>query len=268
MGVSKGLVPSLASWFALAICVATPALGQVVLEGHVLDDVTRQRIGGSRVLLINAQSRTVGFVVTDDSGYFRFSRPDNGWYRLEVAALGYQRTRTPFIWWMVDHSYAALEVRLAPHVSLLAPVEIVALSPANVSPVLENVVQRRTAGFGVQISRQQIEARHPANISDMLIELPGVYAARTGSGAGGRRLYMGRALLGGGGGPCPAQIFLDGKLATRNVPGGDVQVDELVMPIDVETIEVFRGLGTIPPEFLTPDARCGVIAIWTKRFTE
>lgn len=257
-----------ATCVALAICVAPPALSQVVLEGRVLDDVSQQNIPGSRVLLINRQNKTVGYVVTDDSGYFRFSRPDNGWYRLEVAALGYQRTLTPFMWWMVDHSYAALEVRLAPHVSLLAPVEIVALSPANGSPVLENVVHRRTVGFGIQISRQQIEERHPVNISDMLIEVPGVYAARTGSGANGRRIYMGRSLPADGGGPCPVTIFVDGRQATRNVPGGDVLVDELASPLDIEAVEVFRGLGTIPPEFLTPDARCGVIAIWTKRYSE
>ena len=45
-------------------------------------------------------------------------------------------------------------------------------------------------------------------------------------------------------------------------------VDELVQPMDVEVIEVFRGLGSIPPEFLTPQARCGVIAIWTKRSSD
>jgi hypothetical protein len=63
-------------------------------------------------------------------------------------------------------------------------------------------------------------------------------------------------------------VFLDGRLATRDAPGGDVFVDDLVSPLDIETIEVFRGLGSIPPEFLTPQARCGVIAIWTKRSHE
>jgi hypothetical protein len=76
---------------------------------------------------------------------------------------------------------------------------------------------------------------------------------------------MTRALPSGG--PCPVQVFLDGNQATRDVPGGDVDIDELASPLDVEAIEVFRGLGSIPPEFLTPEARCGVIAIWTKRYS-
>ena len=100
------------------------------------------------------------------------------------------------------------------------------------------------------------------------MELPGVFASRTGSGVSGRTISMNRALPGTGGGACPVQVFLDGMLATRDRPGGDVQVDELVSPLDVQVIEVFRGLGSIPPEFLTPSSRCGVIAIWTKRYTE
>jgi hypothetical protein len=36
----------------------------------------------------------------------------------------------------------------------------------------------------------------------------------------------------------------------------------------VEAIEVFKGLGSVPPEFLNVYARCGVIAIWTRRSLE
>jgi outer membrane cobalamin receptor len=164
-----------------------------------------------------------------------------------------------------DRTFAELEIRLAPTVVLLAPLEIVALSPPRTSPVLENVEHRRTRGFGVQISRQEIEERRPLQISDVLMELPGVYAERRRGAAGGRTIHMGRALVGVGGGECPVQVFLDGMLATRDRPGGDVLVDDLASPLDVEVIEVFRGLASVPPEFFTPDARCGVIAIWTKR---
>lgn len=249
----------------LAICTATPARAQVVLDGHVSDDVTGQRLTGAQVLLLDRYSHTVGFTVTDDSGYFQFSRSQNGWYRFEVKAIGYQKALTPMLRWLADHSYAEVEVRLAPHSVLLAPLEVVALSPASSSPVLENAAQRRTQGFGTQITREDIERRHPATVTDMLIEVPGVYAARRGTGASGRSIYMGRSLYGPGGGPCPVQIFLDGRLATRNAPGGDVMIDDIVSPLDVEAIEIFKGLSSIPPEFLTPDARCGVIAIWTKR---
>jgi hypothetical protein len=38
-----------------------------------------------------------------------------------------------------------------------------------------------------------------------------------------------------------------------------------VEPADVEAIEIFKGLASVPAEFLNPQSRCGVIAIWTKR---
>jgi hypothetical protein len=259
---------ALAAAIALAIGGATPSLAQVVLEGHVLDDVSAQRLTSARVLLLNRYNKTVAYAVTDAAGHFRFSQRENGWYRLEVGAVGYRKALTPFLWWMQDHAYAALEVRLAPNVVLLAPLEIVALSPRLTSPILENVEHRRTRGFGVQITRQAIEERRPARMSDMLLELPGVFATRRGSGASGRTISMNRALPGPGGGVCAVQVFLDGHLATRDQLGGDVQVDDLVSPLDVEVIEVFRGLGSVPPEFLNPEARCGVIAIWTKRSSE
>lgn len=265
MHARQRAVLPLAAMLLAAPCFATVAGAQVVLDGRVRDDVTGERIPGARVLLLDRQNRTIGYAVTDDSGHFRFTRHNGGWYRFDVRAIGYERVRTPVLRWMVDHNYAQLEVRLAPHVALLAPLEVVALSPALSSPVLENMVQRRLQPFGIEISRADIERRHPATLADMLTEVPGVYAVRRGNGSSSRTIYMGGALYGPGGAACPAQIFLDGHQMTRNVPGGDVAIDEIADPQDVEQIEVFRGLSSIPPEFLTPEARCGVIAIWTKR---
>ena len=71
---------------------------------------------------------------------------------------------------------------------------------------------------------------------------------------------------------CATQIFVDGFLVNRRMvqPNGtqgpeDIRIDDVVSPASVEGIEVYRGLSTVPAEFLNPDAACGVIAIWTKR---
>ncbi|UCF41141.1 MAG: carboxypeptidase regulatory-like domain-containing protein [Gemmatimonadota bacterium] len=256
----------LAACVAVSLCDATPSRAQVLLEGRVLDDVSEEPLAGARVILLNRYNRTAGYAVTDALGQFRFEDRDWGWYRLEITAVGYVRAQTPFLWWTNEHEFAGLEVRLAPDAVLLAPLEIVALSERNVSPILDNAEFRSTRGFGVHITREQIERRRPANVTDMLVEVPGVYASRSGVGAsGGRHLYMGRALPGLGGGDCPVQVWLDGVLASRD---GPVIIDDLVNPLDVEMVEIFRGLGTIPPEFLNTDARCGVVAIWTRRSLE
>lgn len=250
---------------ALLTGLTPPALAQLLLQGRVLDDADERPIFGARVFLLNRYSKTIGYAVTDDLGRFEFQPGEAGRLRLEAKALGYSPTVTPALWMVEDRAFAGVEIRLAAHAVLLAPVEVVALSPPKGSPVLENVVFRRTRGFGYQITREEIEKRNPLQLSDILQEAPGVYAERRGSGTSGRVIRMGRSLAGPGGGGCPVQIFLDGMLATRDVAGGDVAVDDLVSPADVEVIEVFRGLASVPPEFLNPKSRCGVIAIWTKR---
>jgi hypothetical protein len=241
------------------------ALAQIALRGQVVDDSTEQTIRGARVLLINRYGKTIGYAVTDSLGHFAFEAGAAERLRLEAKALGYLPAATPVLWMVEDHEYAVVEIRLAPHAVLLAPIEIVALSPpAKVSPILENMEFRRTHGLGYRIGREEIEARHPARLSDMLEEVAGLSADRR-SGPGSRTMRMSRTLAGPGGADCPVQIFLDGMLATRPAAGGDVSVDELVLPHDVEAIEIFRGLASVPAEFLNPLSRCGVIAIWTKR---
>ncbi|MFC1791075.1 hypothetical protein ACFL0I_01235, partial [Gemmatimonadota bacterium] len=70
---------------------------------------------------------------------------------------------------------------------------------------------------------------------------------------------------------CITQIFVDGFLVNRRAFGArgarpiDFRIDDAVSPASVEGIEIYRGLGTVPAEFLNPDAVCGVIAIWTRR---
>ena len=259
------VVALLAMWMVFGASIPDPLLAQVALQGVVLDDVSGQPVRGSRVLLLNRYNKVVGYEVTDVEGRFQFKPRDGSRLRLEAKAIGYQPAITPILWMVTDRESAALQIRLAPNAVLLAPVEIVALSARTTSAILENVEHRMSSGFGVHLTREDIEQRRPVHISDMLVTLSGVYAEQRRPGGGGRTIYMRRALPGLGGGECPVQIFLDGMLATRNNDGGGVLVDDLVSPLDVEVIEVFRGLSSIPPEFLTPQARCGVVAIWTRR---
>lgn len=246
----------------VALCPAGPVSAQVILEGRILDDSSSTPLPNARVVLLNRYSRYVASEVTDPAGRFRFERKGYGVYRVEASAIGYKRAVSPHVWMTLESDSTVVEMRLAVNTVLLAPLEIVALKPVRTSPVLEAMEHRRSRGLAVHISREQIKQRQPVNISDMLLEVPGVYADRRGSGVSGRKLYMARALPGSGGGPCPVQVFVDGLRATRDA---DALIDDLVEPFDVEAIEVFRGLSSIPAEFLTADARCGVIAIWTRR---
>lgn len=55
-------------------------------------------------------------------------------------------------------------------------------------------------------------------------------------------------------------VVVDGLLRE-----GSFQVD-LLDPKELHGVEIYVGIGTIPPEFssMRQDAWCGLIAIWTK----
>lgn len=247
---------------AVTLGAARPASAQVILEGRVVGDSSGLPLPNARVVLLSRQSRFMASAVTDEAGRFRFERKGYGVYRVEASAIGYQQALSAPMWMTLESDSTVVEMRLAVNTVLLAPLEVVALKPIRTSPVLEAMEHRRAHGLAIHISREEIAERQPVNVSDILLEVPGVYAERQGSGASGRQLYISRALPGAGGGACPVQVFVDGMRATRD---GDATIDDLVQPDDVQAIEVFRGLSSIPAEFLTTDARCGVIAIWTRR---
>jgi hypothetical protein len=56
------------------------------------------------------------------------------------------------------------------------------------------------------------------------------------------------------------------RRTARAPAGADAPtIDDVVTPNVTEGIEVYRGVATVPPEILSPDAMCGVVAIWTRR---
>ena len=153
-----------------------------------------------------------------------------------------------------------------PDAVLLAPLEVVAWSAIPEDAVLEGFKRRVENGLGVYITKDAVEARNPTFVTDLLREVPGVQVI--GQGTGIRPVVrMGRASSR----ECATQIFVDGFLINRraasvaNAPPMDFRIDDMVLPSSVEGIEIYRGLSTVPPEFLNPDAECGVVAIWTRR---
>lgn len=105
----------------------------------------------------------------------------------------------------------------------------------------------------------------------MLRSVPAVRILGSGSPSQRNHIQMSRALPDAGGrGGCPVQVFLDGVLLTAQPlstfrgPMG-VPIDEVINPRDLEGIEVYRSMGTVPAEFQNTYSRCGVIVLWSRR---
>jgi len=239
------------------------------LEGIVLDDETGEAIAGAAVELLDGETRrSLRRTVTEEDGYFRFPDIRAGSFRLRAGRIGYEQVTTPR-WHLRAQEILSVEVRLRVDAVLLAPLEIVAQVGPSRSPVIDDFTHRLRRSPGGRFITQE-DIRPGASVSSLIATLPGVRLEPMPGGRGTRRqIVMSRSLLGRGGGGCPVQIFVDGRLISRPTsPGGapdPVDVDDVVSAIDILGIEVYGGSGSVPAEFVTADSRCGVVAIWTRR---
>lgn len=238
---------------------------QAVISGVVVEQEGEAAVAGATVIFRTAQGRIRGRAVTDDEGAFLLHSVPPGRFNLEVQHSAYQDLTSPD-WEVGPADSLSVILRVDLEVIPLAPLEVVSRSTRGA--VLEAFRFRMERGLGHFITREEIERRDPIAVSDLLREVPGVRVEGGGRGRG--RVSIGRALQHR---PCPVQLFVDGILANReaSLPTGGMGglagpvVDDFVLPNDVEGIEIYRGLAGVPAEFVTPQAECGVVAIWTRR---
>lgn len=235
----------------------------VEIQGRVIDNVTGEPVPGATVVALDSYGDRMARRITDQAGEFSLLVQHRAAVRLRAGRLGYQDVTTPFLHFE-GRDFFVVQLLLDVDAVLLAPLEVVAHGTRLFrSPTFSEFDLRARSGFGSYFTRADIERIQPGRVTDLLQQIPGVHLQSRGRGAR-RTVSMGRTTMGPGGGGCPVQIFVDGRLITR-AGAGEISVDDLVVPQAVEGIEVYRGLSTVPPEFLNPDARCGVIGIWTRR---
>jgi hypothetical protein len=250
---------------------AVPVEGTV--RGRIVEVASDEGIPAVQVDYLDPRGRVRASATSDDEGSFLLARVPAGSFRLRAARIGYVTAATEY-GRVEPGEVLTVVVRLQPEAIPLAPLEITARDRST-HPVLEGFHFRRLRGVGgTFLGREEIERRSAQRITDLLQTVPGIRVA-SGPGPGSRRLVsMVPPGAGGSDGRCPVQVFVDGVLAARRTflpPGGGlsgvdgVPVDDLATPGELEGVEIYRGLGSVPPEFLTPDAECGVIALWTRR---
>ncbi|TVR59296.1 MAG: TonB-dependent receptor [Gemmatimonadales bacterium] len=248
---------------------AKPLQGQTspvdgAIRGTVIDVATDRPVVAATVDVLDEAGRIRSRATTGGDGEFLLSRLSPGGFRLRVRALGYTEVVSPR-WRVETGEVLTVVLRVHPEAILLAPLEVTARTRTD-TPVLQRFYERMDRGVsGVFFDREEIEARNPIRITDLLAEVPGVRLVGAAGDGDPRRDQIIRfsRSLGQAGGVCPAQIFVDGMPANRG--GQEVPLDVLASPGMLEGIEVYRGLSGVPPEFLSSDARCGVVALWTRR---
>ncbi|MDQ8155022.1 MAG: TonB family protein [Gemmatimonadota bacterium] len=239
----------------LLVLVATPALAQGTLTGHVRGP-GGLGIGGVEVRAVGgAEPRAAGGVViavTDDEGAFRLVGLPLGGVQLSARRIGFRPTAMELVVAGTETRIVALQ--LEPAAILLAPVTVNARREPY-SARLAGFQQRSQKRIGTFITRERIEASASSSFSDLLRGIPGVRMAPSRNGISNSLRFRGSN--------CPPLVFIDGAPASAD----EFDVD-IIDPATVEGVEIYMSMLTVPPELHAPRGleHCGVIAVWSRPF--
>ena len=199
--------------------------------------------------------------------------PPPGRYAFRALRIGFAPTVTSELEIIENGPTIDLTISLPTERVVLEPVVITEQQPPFAPGPLEGFYERKQRGWGIQLSREEIEAKGPVQFTDILRGLPGVRVRKIGHnnfqvymiGQAPRLQMVGsisNAGRGGGGGQsaCPVSYYVDGMKYSLGPRG----INEVLVS-EVEAVEVYRRASETPADFLDSDSRCGVIVIWTRR---
>lgn len=239
----------------LVVPLGSPEAGRIV--GWVADLKTGRPVTAAAVTLEAGGADRAA--VSDGGGRFLLDNVAAGEHLLGVSHLGYARA-------MKSISVAAnrtLEVRIQ-----LVP-EAIELEPIVVSLVrnprleMHGFYERKEwgdkLGLGHFFTREDIERRNPLRIAHLVADVPGVRLLCSR----GRHCHIRLARS-----PprCRiADVYVDGILAVdHEKPWKSTPIDNLVLPVEVAGVEVYKGSASLPAEFGGARGECGAVLIWTR----
>jgi hypothetical protein len=211
--------------------------------------VVRDSLGGVVASArITVRGSAVG-TTSDSAGGFRLGRVQPGATILEVRRLGYRPASASLT--IEAGGVAEVDIELAPVAEQLAPVQVLRRPEAYESR-LAGFNERKTKHVGYFVTREKLDRMNSSRFVDAIREIPGVSL---------RTLRGGVATVSLRGARCAPVVYIDGFPATA----GTMDLDMLDLS-GVEGIEIYAGMSSIPPEFMSVvgGERCGVIAVWSR----
>lgn len=260
-GRTFGLLLLLALAGADALAQERPAAaGTGRIAGTVVEAQHLTPIRGAEVVLPDVGLRTL----TDDDGAFRFTRLEPGTVRLRVSRLGYADSEGSVV--VEEATFVEVEILMDVEPLPIDPITVTATRNDRplVLPGLQDLEVRRRSGWGQFILEEDIRGRALPRVTDYLHGATGVEVLALGQAITMRRTG------------CPPTVYLDDVKITHCPVGGgqprscnpfqeSADAVNLLPPSEIFAIEVYRGPGETPGQYLDSNSRCGVIVIWTKR---
>lgn len=196
---------------------------------------------------------------TDDRGRFAFTDAPAGTQIVTARLIGARpaSVSADIVPGAVNVADIDLKVRAA---TQLPTVAITGELPA--TGRYAEFLERQRRGSGFYMNQADIERRGYFDIRDLISRAPGLTARMRGS----RTIYTMRGAMGN---PCVPTYYVDGMRWFSTGGGTGTNVDPMddlagfVRPSNLRGMEVYRGQGTIPPQYDQANG-CGVVLFWTK----
>ena len=239
------------AWAMLA--VAAPLMAQAPLATLVgmVRDSAGHPVPGVEVWIRGSDIYTH----TGENGGFRLPGAPSGAVKVTVRRMGFEPATVDLQ--LHSGQIDSLVVSLTMVATSLTGVLVQEERMTRSKRLLAGFWDRRSRGFGHFVTRDEIEARDPHDFTDIVRMTPGVSIITVGG-----RTSIRFSRNAGVRGDCPPQYWVDGMRIENASP------DEFP-PQDVEALEIYSGISTIPPQFaprsFTVGQRtCGAIVIWTR----
>jgi hypothetical protein len=242
------------------------------LTGVVIDEGTRTPLEGAAVAL----PRFGQIAITNEFGRFTFASLPPGDFEVRVTLIGF-RTTSGSVEIQIDKSVHT-KVLLSTEPIALDPIEVTAVRRRFLLPGQEGLERRLNSGFGAFVLENEIERLMPLKLTQVLTQA-GVQVV-----GGGQAVFMRRT-------SCGPTVYIDDVRVTHGATGisilgsGNHNLDRdseafpdrespaeeaatainMVQPMDVAAVEIYRGPAETPGQYLDSNSKCGVILIWTKR---
>lgn len=208
---------------------------------------------GARVELMGARIAAS----TDSTGVARLAGVPAGPAIVSVHKIGYGDERFPLA--VPPADTVSVEVDLESQAVRLAEVRATAMHSRALADA--GFFQRQRTGQGSYAMRVDWQGRGRLQFTDVIRRMRGIRVARTDKGntvlvpsRGGISLSsMCKGIL----------LFVDGVRV--EVDGRYDDVNDLVPLSEMEAVETYAGLGTIPPQFNETGSACGVVLAWRRR---
>lgn len=228
------------------LAVPGTAAADSALRGTIHGVVTNpngQPVAGVRIIIDDATE-----VRSDKDGRFVIPGVATGTRQMDLAAIGMSPVSQTVDVYNRDTTFVGASLHT---VSNLEAVNVLANATIRRKAML--LEERRKQGFGSYQDSTEIGKR--GTLSATFSVIPGVTVQKTGSNGRLYNLYLPSTSTG----PCLAVLLVDG------IQQFDHEILSTFAPNEIAAIEVYQQRLTVPTELMRMDARCGLVAVWTKR---